>query len=116
MAIALCAAAVAFAVTAFAPQVLNDGDTYLHIAAGRRMLAEHAILFNDPFSYTFAGAPWQAHEWLAEIAMAFAYQAGGWSGLVGVFAVAAALTAGILAYALGRWLEPQAQAITTILA
>jgi hypothetical protein len=116
MAVALCAAAVAFAVTAFAPQVLNDGDTYLHIAAGERMLAEHAILFHDPFSYTFAGAPWQAHEWLAEIAMASAYQAGGWSGLIGLFAMAAALTAAILAYTLGRWLEPLAQAITTILA
>ncbi len=116
MAIALCAAAVAFAVTAFAPQVLNDGDTFLHIAAGQRMLAEHAILFRDPFSYTFANAPWQAHEWLAEIVMALSYQAGGWSGLIGLFAMAAALTAGILAYTLGRWLEPQAQAITTVLA
>lgn len=116
MAVALCAAAVAFAVTAFAPQVLNDGDTFLHIAAGRHMLAEHAILFRDPFSYTSAGAPWQAHEWFAEILMALAYQAGGWGGLIGLFAVVAALTAGILAYTLGRWLEPQAQAITTVLA
>ncbi len=89
-AVALSAALLAFAVTAFAPQVLNDGDTFLHIAAGRRMLVEHAILFRDPFSYTFAGAPWQAHEWLAEIFMALAYQAGGWSGLIGLFAVAAA--------------------------
>lgn len=116
MAIALCAAAAAFAVTAFAPQVLNDGDTFLHIAAGRHMLAEHAILFRDPFSYTFAGQPWNAHEWFAEILMAGAYLAGGWSGLVGLFAAAAALTAGLLAYHLGRWLEPQAQAITTVLA
>jgi hypothetical protein len=80
------------------------------------MLAEHAILFRDPFSYTFAGAPWDAHEWLAEIVMAGAYQAGGWSALIGLFAVAAAVTAGVLAYQLGRWLEPQAQAITTVLA
>ena len=115
-AIASCAAAVAFAVTAFAPQVLNDGDTFLHIAAGRRMLATHAILFSDPFSYTAAGAPWNAHEWLGEIAMALSYQLGGWSGLVLLFAFAAAMATGVLAYQLGRWLEPQAQAIATILA
>ena len=114
--IASCAAAVAFGVTAFAPQVLNDGDTFLHIAAGRRMLSTHAILFSDPFSYTAAGAPWNAHEWLGEIAMALSYQLGGWSGLVLLFAIAAAVAAGVLAYQLGRWLEPQAQAITTILA
>ncbi|HEX4302663.1 MAG TPA: hypothetical protein VHZ78_07715 [Rhizomicrobium sp.] len=116
MAVALGAAAAAFAVTAFAPQVLNDGDTFLHIAAGQRMLAQHAVLFRDPFSYTFAGAPWNAHEWLAEVLMALAYQAGGWSGLIGLFAGAAALTAGLLTYQLGRWLEPQAQAITAVLA
>lgn len=114
--IASCAAAAAFAVTAFAPQVLNDGDTFLHIAAGRRMLATHAILFSDPFSYTAAGAAWNAHEWFGEIAMALSYQLGGWSGLVLLFAVAAAVAAGVLAYQLGRWLEPQAQAIATVLA
>ncbi len=115
-AIALCAAAAAFAVTAFAPQVLNDGDTFLHIAAGQRMIADHAILFRDPFSFTAARAPWNAHEWLAEIAMAACYQAGGWSGLVLLFAAAAATTAGVLAHQLGRWLAPQAQAVATLLA
>src|SRR5882724_5323141 len=104
-AVACCAAAVAFAVTAFAPQVLNDGDTFFHVAAGTRMLSDHAILYRDPFSYTFAGAPWQAHEWLAELAMAVVFGAGGWSGLLLLFAIAAAATAGLLAYHLGRWLD-----------
>ena len=116
LAIALLAAAMAFVFTAFAPQLLNDGDTFLHIAAGRTMLADHKILFADPFSYTFAGAPWNAHEWLAEILMAAAYYAGDWSGLVGLFALAAALAAGLLTYHLGRWLEPLAQAVTAVLA
>jgi len=115
-AVAGLAAAAAFAVTVFAPQVLNDGDTFLHIAAGGRMLDDHAILFRDPFSYTFAGAPWDAHEWLAEIAMAFAYRGGGWSGLLLLFAVAAALTAAVLSYVLGRWLAPKSQALATVLA
>ncbi len=115
-AIALAAAALGFVVTGFMPQVLNDGDTFLHVAAGRRMLTEHAILFRDPFSYTFAGAPWDAHEWLAEIAMALCHAAGGWRGVLILFALAAACAAGALSYALGRWLEPKAQALATVLA
>jgi hypothetical protein len=114
--IALVAAAIAFCVTAFAPQVLNDGDTFFHIAAGTRMLADHAVLYSDPFSYTFAGASWEAHEWLAEVAMAASYQLGGWSLLLVLFAVVAASTAGLLAYHLGRWLDWRAHALITILA
>ena len=110
------AAALAFAVTAFAPQVLNDGDTFLHIAAGSRMLAEHAILFRDPFSYTFAGARWDAHEWLAEMVMALAYRGGGWSGLLLLFACAAGASGGVLAHALGRRLDWRAQGIVALLA
>ena len=116
LAVSLVAAAVTFALAAFAPQLLNDGDTYLHIAAGARMLADHAILYRDPFSYTFAGAPWDAHEWLAEAAMAAAYHAGGWSGLVILFAASAGATAGLLAYHLGRWLDWPAQALATVMA
>ena len=88
--IVLGAALAAFAVVLFAPAVLNDGDTYWHIAAGRWMLDNQAVLRIDPFSYTFAGHPWQTHEWLAEIAMALAYVGAGWSGVVLLFGAAAA--------------------------
>lgn len=115
-AVACCAAAVAFFAAAFAPQVLNDGDTFFHIAAGTRMLADHAVLYRDPFSYTFAGAPWQAHEWLAEIVMAISYRLDGWSGLLLLFALASAATAGLLAHHLGKWLDWPAQAVVTVLA
>lgn len=47
---AFLAALAVFAVTAFAPGVLNDGDTYWHIAAGQWMLAHHSVLSTDPFS------------------------------------------------------------------
>lgn len=115
-AVTLCAAAIAFSVAAFAPQVLNDGDTFFHIAAGTRMLTDHAIPYRDPFSYSFAGAPWQAHEWLSEVIMAISYRAGGWSGLLFLFAVASAATAGLLAHHLGRWLDWRLQAVVTVLA
>jgi hypothetical protein len=111
-----CAAALAFAVTAFAPQVLNDGDTFMHITAGARMLADRAVLYSDPFSYTFAGAAWQAHEWLAEVAMAVVYQAGGWSALLLLFAFSAAAAAALLAHYIGRWFDWQAQGLVTVIA
>jgi len=96
----------------FVPQILNDGDTYLHIAAGSWMLKHHAIPYTDPFSYTFAGAPWVAHEWLSEILMATAYRLGGWSGVLILFGGALALTLGLLARHLSRWLLPLPAAVT----
>ncbi len=96
----------------FVPQILNDGDTYLHIGAGFWMLEHHAVPHTDPFSYTFAGAPWVAHEWLSEIIMATAYRLGGWSGLLILFGGAAALTLGLLAKHLSRWLPPLPAAVT----
>jgi hypothetical protein len=113
--IVLAAAALAFAVPLFAPAVLNDGDTYWHIAAGQWMLDNQAVLRIDPFSYTFAGHPWQTHEWLGEIVMALAYLGAGWSGITLLFGAAAALTAGLLAYHLSRWLHGLGLIVTLVL-
>lgn len=112
----LLAAVLAFAAVAFTPQIFNDGDTYWHIAAGARMLADRAVLTSDPFSYTFAGAPWIAHEWLSEVLMALAYGAGGWGAVALLYGGACALTAGLLCRDLGRWLAEPARAIVLVLA
>lgn len=98
------AAAAALAV-AWAPQIFNDGDTYMHVAAGLRMLATHAVLTTDPFSFTFAGRPWQTHEWLSEVLMALGFRLGGWSGVALLTAAALGATAGLLARHAGRWLS-----------
>ncbi|MGA7676380.1 MAG: hypothetical protein WCA78_15210 [Rhizomicrobium sp.] len=113
--IVLGAALAAFAVVLFEPAVLGDGDTYWHIAAGRWMLDNQAVLRIDPFSYTFAGHPWQTHEWLAEIVMALAYVGAGWSGVVLLFGAAAALTAGLLARHLSRRLDGLSLIVTLVL-
>jgi len=101
-AIALLAALVCFAIVLFAPGIFNDGDTYWHIAAGRWMIDNRAVLHIDPFSYTFAGHPWQAHEWLAEIVIALSYVGLGWNGVAFLFAAAFALTAGLLSWHLAK--------------
>ncbi len=113
--IALAAALGAFCVVLFAPAVLNDGDTYWHIAAGRWMIDNWAVLRIDPFSYTFAGHPWHTHEWLAEIAMALAYVGAGWSGVVLLFGATTALTAGMLARHLSARLGGLGLIVTLIL-
>jgi hypothetical protein len=88
--------AVALAILAylsFSPELFNDGDTSWHLGAGRWMLENGAIPDHDPFSFTFAGKPWTAHEWLSEIVMAGLFGIGGWNalGLLTATAVAALL-------------------------
>src|SRR5271154_4964442 len=53
-----------FALCAFSPAVLNDGDSWSHVATGNWILGHRAVPRFDPFSFSFSGAPWTAHEWL----------------------------------------------------
>ncbi len=101
----LVPALIAFAFVLIAPAVLGDGDTYWHIKAGQWMLQHLAVPRTDPFTYSFAGQPWHAHEWLAEVALAIAYGLGGWSGAVILGAAAFAAAIAILARELTRRLE-----------
>lgn len=101
MAIALAA----FTVLAFGPALFNCGDTNWHLAAGDWILAHRAVPHVDPFSFTLAGHPWVAHEWLAEVVMAATF-ALGWSGVAILFsAIFAAVLLVIGAHA-GRHLPP----------
>lgn len=86
--------------------LLNDPDTYLHIAAGRWLLAHDALPSQDPFSHSMAGAPWVAHEWLAEGIFAFLYDGLGWSGLVLAAAFCFAASLALLARRLLPHLGP----------
>ncbi|HEY5238788.1 MAG TPA: hypothetical protein VIJ62_10445 [Rhizomicrobium sp.] len=113
--IPLFVAFLAYCIIVFAPQVLNDGDTYWHITTGERMIASHAVISRDPFSYTFAGAPWQTQEWLSEVLMAAAYMMGGWNGLVILFGLAGGAAAGFLAFHLGKWLDRPSQLLILFL-
>jgi hypothetical protein len=82
-----------FAICAFSPAVLNDGDTWSHIATGDWILAHQAVPHVDPFTFSVAGKPWTAHEWLSELLLALAYRASGFVGvsLLTGFATATAM-------------------------
>jgi len=43
---------------------LSDPDPWWHLATGRWIVEHHAIPHADPFSFTMAGAPWRAVDWL----------------------------------------------------
>jgi hypothetical protein len=79
-----------FAICAFSPAVLNDGDTWSHIATGDWILAHQAVPHADPFTFSVAGKPWTAHEWLSELLLALAYRAGGFIGVSLLTGLAAA--------------------------
>ena len=99
----LCVAAISaalFALAAFSPRVLGDGDTFSHLATGDWIIAHAAPPRADPFSHSMSGAPWVAHEWLSEVLLTFAFRLAGWSGVVvltGAAAAGAALIVGLSA-------------------
>jgi len=105
-----------FAITLFAPTVLNDGDSFWHLVAGDWIITHRTVPHTDPFSYTFAGAPWVAHEWLSEVLMAASFSVAGWSGVVVLTALAASLAMFQLARHLGRWLPAGPSLLLLLLA
>jgi hypothetical protein len=115
MTFALFACAAAFALAAFSPGLLNDGDTYWHIRAGEWMLAHRAVLRADVFSYTMAGAPWHTQEWLAEIIMALSWTVRGWAGIHLVFAASAGLTAAVVAFFVRKRVDMIPALLTVVL-
>jgi len=86
--------------------MLLDGDTLSHIVAGRWMLEHGVVPTQDPFSHTMRGAPWTAHEWLAQVVLAASYAAGGFNSVVALTAAAFAVTVAIFSRVLLRFLEP----------
>ena len=75
--------------------MLRDPGTLWHVAVGERMLASGQVIREDPFSFTRAGHPWVADQWLAECGMAIVHRLAGWDGLL---LVTATLLAGVYAW------------------
>ena len=81
--------------------LLNDGDTYWHIAVGQWILDHGALPRVDIYSFTKQGEPWISTSWLAQILFAKACDWAGWSGPVVLASVASAATFALLAFYLG---------------
>jgi hypothetical protein len=94
-----------FTLAAFSPHVLGDGDTWSHVATGEWIIAHGSVPHADPFSHSMVGEPWTAHEWLSEVLLSLAFRLGGWSGIVLLTGVAAALAALIVGLSAARELR-----------
>lgn len=107
---------VVLAGVSFLPGILNDGDTWWHLAAGEWILREGAVPSTDPFSHSAPGVAWHAHEWAPEILMRLAYVAAGWSGVMLLTGVCAGAAAAVVCHAAQRRLAPLPAVALTLLA
>src|SRR5580692_5523049 len=58
-----------------------DPDLWWHIKVGQDIVTSHHWPTTDPFSYTVAGNPWMAYEWLGDVVIGTVARVGGLLGL-----------------------------------
>jgi hypothetical protein len=92
----LVGAAVYVLLLVLGPRLLNDPDSYSHIAVGRWIFAHRALPTSDPFSFSMHGEPWVAFEWLSEVVYTAVYALSGWNGVVAFASAMIALAVGLL--------------------
>lgn len=111
--------AVAFIITVqlclHSAGLLQDPDNWWQVKVGLDLLANRTVPTVDTYSYTFAGQPWIAKEWLGQILLAAAYAAFGWSGVAFLTIATVALAMSILAWILSQELKPVLAIAGTIL-
>jgi hypothetical protein len=71
---------------AMAARNVSDPDVWWHLKTGQLIAEQRSVPHTDPFSYTRAGQPWVAHEWLTELLLYQLQRAAGWGGLIVLFA------------------------------
>src|ERR1700722_13738613 len=64
----------------------TDPDIWWHLKTGQYITEHKSIPHTDPFSYTRAGQPWIAHEWLTEHLLYQIQRIAGYGGLIVFFA------------------------------
>jgi hypothetical protein len=80
-----------------------DPDLWWHIKVGQDILGTHRFPGTDPFSWTVAGHPWIAYEWLGDVLIGGVEKYAGFVGLESLlFAVASAVILALYAYATMR--------------
>jgi hypothetical protein len=71
---------------AMAGRNITDPDLWWHLKTGEYIAQHGSVPHADPFSYTRAGQPWVAHEWLTDLLLYALHRATGTAGLIAVFA------------------------------
>jgi hypothetical protein len=102
----LVAGVLYLTVLAVGARLLNDPDTYWHLVVGQWIAVHRAVPHADLYSFTMAGEPWIAKEWLSQLLYAGAHAVAGWTGMAVLAAAAMAAAFGLLARELLRRLAP----------
>jgi len=79
---------------------VGDFDVWWHLAAAAEAVRTHSTLPVDPFSYTFAGAPWRYKDLGGELVLYAVYALGGVPGLVLLKAAVLIGVVAVMAYLL----------------
>ncbi|MGA8271896.1 MAG: hypothetical protein WB919_10100 [Candidatus Sulfotelmatobacter sp.] len=64
----------------------TDPDLWWHLKTGELISAHKSVPHTDPFSFTRAGEPWVAHEWLTELLLYQVQRTAGFGALIVIFA------------------------------
>jgi len=97
--------------------LLADGDTGWHIRTGELILQTHTVPTRDPFSFSKAGQPWFAWEWLADTIFAALHGFWGLKGVVVFTGLVLSLgTATLFRFAVWRGANVLAALVATLLA
>lgn len=78
--------------------LLADADAGWHIRTGEYILDNHTVPYQDLYSFSKAGAPWYAWEWLSDVIDAILHRTAGLKGVV----LMAALILGVFSTTLVR--------------
>ena len=90
--------------------IFNDGDVSWHIATGQWIISHRAIPHVDPFSFTWAGKPWVAFEWLSDVLLAAAHRIGGYGGIAALVTGALMALHAVVCVNAARFVRPFAAA------
>lgn len=96
----------------------TDIDFWWHYKTGELIATTGIVPHADPFTYSAAGRPWVAHEWLWDLAVYWIYQFGGYA-LADILSAAIVVSAFAVYYRYLRWVganEFVAALLTTLTA
>jgi hypothetical protein len=96
--------------------LLADPDSHWHVTVGNWILAQGAVPTVDIYSFTFAGQPWIAKEWLSQVLLALAYDAGGWGAVAVLCAASVGLAFALMMRLLLRDIRPLPALLITVAA
>jgi hypothetical protein len=68
----------------------RDSDTGWHIRTGEMILSAASLPHSDPYSFSRAGEPWLAWEWLSDVLMGAVHQVSGLAGIAMLYGLAIA--------------------------